>query len=94
MKTGTITNGNDMIAAFLKQLYPGPLSKTVCAIADVGDRGQDFPPENENVTIKQNMISAIIVNITPRVTYPCSMNLGFHRTITSSIKNMESKHVP
>jgi hypothetical protein len=40
---GTITNGNDMIAAFLKQLYPGPLSTTVCAIADVGDRGQDFP---------------------------------------------------
>jgi len=37
-----------MIAAFLKQLYPGPLSKTVCAIADVGDRGQDFPPEIES----------------------------------------------
>ena len=45
MIIGTVTNGNDMIAAFLKQLYPGPLSKTVCSIADVGDRGQDFPPE-------------------------------------------------
>lgn len=45
--SGTITNGNDMIAAFLKQLYPGPLSNTICAIADVGDRGQDFPPNEK-----------------------------------------------
>ena len=35
-----------MIAAYLKKLYPGPLSQTVCAIADVGDRGQDFPPSD------------------------------------------------
>ena len=34
-----------MIAAFLKKHFPGPLSETVCAIADVGDRGQDFPPD-------------------------------------------------
>jgi len=44
--SGTVTNGNDMIAAYLRQLYPGPLSQTVCAIADVGDRGQDFPPSD------------------------------------------------
>jgi len=52
--SGTITNGNDMVAAFLKQLYPGPLSETVCAIADVGDRGQDFPPNAEGSVAVQS----------------------------------------
>lgn len=31
-----------MVAAFLKEKYPGPLSDTVCALADVGDRRQDY----------------------------------------------------
>jgi len=44
--TGTITNGNDMVAAFLKQHYPGTLSESICSAADVGDRGQDFPQSN------------------------------------------------
>jgi len=47
--SGTITNGNDMVAAFLRHLYPGELSKIVNAIADVGDRGQDFPPKAGSV---------------------------------------------
>jgi len=44
--SGTITNGNDMVAAFIKQRYPGTLSNTICRAADVGDRGQDFPQTN------------------------------------------------
>lgn len=43
-KPGTITNGNDMVAAFLKKHYPGKLSETVCRVADVGDRNVEYPP--------------------------------------------------
>ena len=31
-----------MVAAYLKEKYPGVLSDTVCALADVGDRGVDY----------------------------------------------------
>jgi hypothetical protein len=40
--TGGITNGLDMVAAYLREKYPGPLSDTVCMLADVGDRGQEY----------------------------------------------------
>ena len=40
--TGGVTNGLDMVAAYLKEKYPGSLSDTVCALADVGDRGQEY----------------------------------------------------
>jgi len=32
-----------MVAAFLRELYPGELSEGICEIADVGDRGADYP---------------------------------------------------
>lgn len=40
-----------MVAAYIKKNYPGPLSDTVCAMADVGDRGQDYGtrPAAENI---------------------------------------------
>jgi hypothetical protein len=31
-----------MVAAYIKENYPGPLSDAVCAMADVGDRGQEY----------------------------------------------------
>jgi len=31
-----------MVAAYLREKYPDSLSDTVCALADVGDRGQDY----------------------------------------------------
>jgi hypothetical protein len=33
-----------MVAAFLRQSYPGILSETVCGVADVGDRNVEYPP--------------------------------------------------
>ncbi|KAL9126342.1 MAG: hypothetical protein Q9217_004588 [Psora testacea] len=40
--SGGITNGQDMVAAFIKEKWPGPASEVVCAIADVGDRGVEY----------------------------------------------------
>ena len=31
-----------MVAAYLKEKYPGVLSDTICALADVGDRGVEY----------------------------------------------------
>ena len=31
-----------MVAAYLNETYPGPLSDTICAMADVGQRGQEY----------------------------------------------------
>jgi hypothetical protein len=31
-----------MVAAYIKENYPGPLSDTVCALADVGHREQEY----------------------------------------------------
>ena len=31
-----------MVAAYIKENYPGSLSDTVCAMADVGDRRQEY----------------------------------------------------
>ncbi|KAL1968024.1 hypothetical protein VTN77DRAFT_2153 [Rasamsonia byssochlamydoides] len=36
--SGGVTNGNDLIATYLKETYPGPVAQTVCAMAEVGDR--------------------------------------------------------
>ncbi|ORX93756.1 PfpI endopeptidase-like protein [Clohesyomyces aquaticus] len=40
--SGGITNGQDMVAAYIRQRWPGSLSETVCAMADVGERGQYY----------------------------------------------------
>ncbi|KAF2475417.1 ThiJ/PfpI family protein, partial [Lindgomyces ingoldianus] len=40
---GGITNGQDMVAAYIRKRWPGTLSETVCKLADVGDRGQYYP---------------------------------------------------
>lgn len=40
--SGAITNGLDMMAAFIKESYPPDVAAFVCAGADVGDRGQEY----------------------------------------------------
>ena len=47
---GGITNGQDMVAAYVREKWPGPLSDTVCAMADVGDREVEY----KNGTVKEN----------------------------------------
>lgn len=37
-----ITNGQDMVGAYIRERFPGPLSETVLAMADVGDRNQEY----------------------------------------------------
>ncbi|KAI9829092.1 MAG: hypothetical protein M1832_000115 [Thelocarpon impressellum] len=41
--SGGITNGLDMVAAYLKETLPGPVAGIVLDMADVGDRGQEYP---------------------------------------------------
>lgn len=40
--SGGVTNGNDAVAAWIREHYPGPLSDLVLAMTDVGDRGQEY----------------------------------------------------
>ena len=39
-----------MVAAYIRERWGGPLAETVCAMADVGDRGAEYP----NGTAKEN----------------------------------------
>ncbi|KAL1981235.1 hypothetical protein VTN96DRAFT_2948 [Rasamsonia emersonii] len=36
--SGGVTNGNDLIATYIKETYPAPLAQTVCAVAEIGDK--------------------------------------------------------
>lgn len=42
--SGGITNGNDLVAAYIRQSerWPGPIAEIACKMADVGDRGQTY----------------------------------------------------
>ncbi|KAF2502879.1 class I glutamine amidotransferase-like protein [Lophium mytilinum] len=40
--SGGVTNGQDMVAAYIRQRWPGPLAEVVCRLADVGDRGVEY----------------------------------------------------
>jgi hypothetical protein len=35
---GGITNGIDLVAAYLKATFPTPVAEIVCSMAEVGDR--------------------------------------------------------
>lgn len=37
-----MTNGIDMVAAYLKEKFDPKLAAIVCAMADVGDRKQEY----------------------------------------------------
>ncbi|TDL17777.1 class I glutamine amidotransferase-like protein [Rickenella mellea] len=40
--SGGITNGLDMMAAYVRENFPAPLAELVCKGADVGDRGVEY----------------------------------------------------
>lgn len=48
--SGGITNGQDMVAAYIRQRWPGPVANTVCAMADVGNRSAEY----DNGSVKEN----------------------------------------
>lgn len=37
-----ITNGQDMVAAYIREKWPGPTAEAILAMADVGDRPQEY----------------------------------------------------
>lgn len=37
-----ITNGLDMVAAYMRETWPGPTTEAVLAMADVGGRSQNY----------------------------------------------------
>lgn len=39
---GGITNGQDLVAAYIRETWPGPTTEAVLAAADVGDRGAEY----------------------------------------------------
>ena len=49
MLVGGITNGQDMVAAYIRERFNGELADLVCRMADVGERGQDY----ETGTVKE-----------------------------------------
>ncbi|KAF7983365.1 hypothetical protein HWV62_22351 [Athelia sp. TMB] len=49
--SGGITNGNVMVAAYLRKRWPGPVVEAVCAMADVGTRGVEYDNSNTSENI-------------------------------------------
>lgn len=54
-----------MVAAYLREKWAGPLGETVCAMAEVGDRGGEYPNGNarENAWWVWQMLKAWISRI-------------------------------
>ncbi|OCL03526.1 PfpI endopeptidase-like protein [Glonium stellatum] len=40
--SGGITNGQDMVAAYIRQRWPGPVTAVVCEMADIGSRDMEY----------------------------------------------------
>lgn len=45
--SGAVTNGTDMVAAYIKATFPPQLAGIVCALADVGNRDQEYSAETK-----------------------------------------------
>jgi hypothetical protein len=42
MAQGGITNGHEMVAAYIRENFPGPAAEAALAMADVGDKGSEY----------------------------------------------------
>ena len=40
--TGGITNGQEMVAAYIREKFPGPAAEVALEMAGVGDKGIDY----------------------------------------------------
>ncbi|KAK6606348.1 hypothetical protein ACHAPF_004762 [Botrytis cinerea] len=49
--SGGITNGLEMIAAYIRQRFPGPAAEAVIAMADVGEKGVSYTNGNTKETL-------------------------------------------
>lgn len=52
--TGGVTNGQDMVAAYIRAKWPGPTAETVLAVADVSDRGDEYRVSNASPGVEFN----------------------------------------
>ncbi|KAF7887217.1 uncharacterized protein EAF02_003864 [Botrytis sinoallii] len=50
--SGGITNGLEMIAAYIRQKFPSPAAEAVIAMADVGEKGVFYTNGNTNETLR------------------------------------------
>lgn len=48
---GGITNGQEMVAEYIRQNFPGPAANAVLAMADVGTKGIDYPTGKPRETL-------------------------------------------
>jgi len=69
MSLGGITNGQEMVAAYIKEEYPGPLSETVCAMADVGEKDvlYDRGTAMENASWIWRILRAVVAGFIRKV---------------------------
>ncbi|KAG9238656.1 PfpI endopeptidase-like protein [Amylocarpus encephaloides] len=49
--SGGITNGQEMVAAYLRHNYPSPTTEMVLAMADVGEKGIDYSQSKAGMNI-------------------------------------------
>jgi len=42
VRVGGITNGQEMVAAYLREKHAGPATEAVLAMADVGEKGIEY----------------------------------------------------
>lgn len=48
---GGITNGQEMVAAYLRDTLPGPVTEAVIVMADVGDKGINYTKNKTSETV-------------------------------------------
>ncbi|KAE8452154.1 hypothetical protein EG329_001621 [Mollisiaceae sp. DMI_Dod_QoI] len=48
--SGGITNGQEMVAFYIREKFPGPMAEAVIAMADVGDKGIDYSKSRTSET--------------------------------------------
>jgi len=48
---GGITNGQEMVAAYIRENLPGPASEAALAMADVGGKGIDYTTSKPKETL-------------------------------------------
>lgn len=60
-KLGGITNGHDVVAAYLHTIYPAPLVNTVLAVADIAPRPAEYQitPLGDTMYVLVQIIRAI-----------------------------------
>jgi len=49
--SGGITNGQEMVAGYIRDNFPGPASEAVLAMADVGEKGVEYTKSKPRDTI-------------------------------------------